>query len=51
MAFFGSKFLLIELGGVEETLKAGDSFSFAEDSILLQDLLQNIIKIGEKNKL
>ena len=48
---FGSKFLLIELGGVEETLKAGDSFSFAEDSILLQDLLQNIIKIGEKNKL
>ena len=48
---FGSKFLLIELGGVEETLEAGDSFSFAEDSILLQDLLQNIIKIGEKNKL
>ena len=25
---FGSKFLLIELGGVEETLEAGDSFFF-----------------------
>ena len=48
---FGSKFLLIELGGLDDYLKKGDSFSFAEDSILLQDLLNNIIKIGKKNKL
>ena len=48
---FGSKFLVIEIGGEEEYLKSNDSFSYVEDSILLQDLLDNIIKIGEKNKL
>ena len=35
----------------EEYLKRNDSFSYVEDSILLQDLLENIIKIGENNKL
>ena len=48
---FGSKFLVIEIGGEEEYLKNNDSFSYVEDSILLQDLLDNIIKIGENNKL
>ena len=48
---FGSKFLVIEIGGEEEYLKSMDSFSYVEDSILLQDLLDNIIKIGENNKL
>ena len=48
---FGSKFLVIEIGGEEEYLKTNDSFSYVEDSILLQDLLDNIIKIGENNKL
>ncbi len=45
---FGSKFLVIEIGGEDKFFKNGDSFSFTEDSILLQDLLENIIKIGEK---
>ena len=48
---FGSKFLVIEIGGEEEYLTTNDSFSYVEDSILLQDLLDNIIKIGENNKL
>ena len=48
---FGSKFLVIEIGGEEEYFKSNDSFSYVEDSILLQDLLDNIIKIGENNKL
>ena len=48
---FGSKFLVIEIGGEEEYLKRNDSFSYVEDSILLQDLLDNIIKIGENKKL
>ena len=48
---FGSKFLVIEIGGEEEYLKSNESFSYVEDSILLQDLLDNIIKIGENNKL
>ena len=47
---FGSKFLSIEMGGNENYLASGDSFSFAEDSMLIQDLLKNIIELGEKNK-
>ena len=48
---FGSKFLMIEMGGTDNFMKNGDYFSFTEDSILIQDLLENIIKIGEKNKI
>ena len=48
---FGSKFLMVEMGGTTNFLNNGDSFSFTEDSILIQDLLENIIKIGEKKKL
>ena len=47
---FGSKFLSIEMGGNDNYLASGDSFSFAEDSMLIQDLLTNIIQLGEKNK-
>ena len=47
---FGSKFLSIEMGGNSNYLKNGDSFSFVEDSMLIQDLLKNIIQLGEKNK-
>ena len=47
---FGSKFLSIEMGGNDNYLVNGDSFSFAEDSMLIQDLLKNIIQLGEKNK-
>ena len=47
---FGSKFLSIEMGGNSNYLSNGDSFSFVEDSMLIQDLLKNIIQLGEKNK-
>ena len=47
---FGSKFLSVEMGGNDNYLASGDSFSFAEDSMLIQDLLKNIIQLGEKNK-
>lgn len=48
---FGSKFLSIEIGGMDTLMENGDSFSYSEDSILIQDLLKNIINIGERNKL
>ena len=48
---FGSKFLMIEMGCTNKFMKNGDYFSFTEDSILIQDLLENIIKIGEKKKI
>ena len=47
---FGSKLLSIEMGGNDYFFVSGDSFSFAEDSMLIQDLLKNIIQLGEKNK-
>lgn len=47
---FGKKFILIELGGSENYMKDGDNFSFTEDSIVIEDLLEKIIEIGEKNK-
>ena len=48
---FGSKFLVIEIGGEENYFNNGDTFSYTEDSILLQELLDNIIKLGESKKL
>ena len=47
---FGKKFLLIEVGGNEVYLKNGEKFSYAEDSIVIEELLGKIILIGEKNK-
>ena len=46
---FGKKFLTIEVGGSDEFLDENDEFMFTEDSILIQDLMNQIIKIGEKN--
>ncbi len=48
---FGRKFLLIEVGGNDNFLLDGDKFSFTEDSIVIEELLQKIIEIGEKKKL
>jgi len=47
---FGAKFLLIEIGGSEESMLENDFFSFYEDSILVEDLLKKIIELGEINK-
>ncbi len=48
---FGRKFLLIEVGGNDNLLQDGDNFSFTEDSIVIEELLQKIIEIGEKKKI
>lgn len=47
---FGSKFLLIELGGNDNYLRENDFFSFHEDSIMVEDLLKKIIQIGDMKK-
>ena len=36
--------------GSDNYLKNGEKFSFSEDSIIIEELLRKIIKIGEKNK-
>ncbi|MFL2661600.1 MAG: MlaD family protein [Alphaproteobacteria bacterium] len=47
---FGKKFLLIEIGGSDKVMENGERFSFSEDSIIIEELLQKIIEIGENNK-
>ena len=47
---FGNKFLMIEMGGSENLLSENDSFLFTEDSILVEDLLEKIILLGQNNK-
>ena len=47
---FGKKYLSIEPGGMDEYLRNDDNLSFTEDSILIQDLLNKIIEIGEIKK-
>ena len=47
---FGNKFLSIETGGTDHFMNDGDKFSFSEDSVLLEELLEKIIKIGEKKE-
>tara|TARA_B100000886_G_scaffold334011_2_gene288911 strand:+ start:1471 stop:1911 length:441 start_codon:yes stop_codon:yes gene_type:complete len=47
---FGNKFLMIEIGGSENLLLTGNSFLFTEDSILVEELLEKIILIGQNKK-
>lgn len=47
---FGKKFLLIEIGGSDKVMENGERFSFSEDSIIIEELLQKIIEIGENNR-
>lgn len=47
---FGKKYLSLEPGGSEIFLKNSEKIFLTEDSILIQDLLQKIIEIGNFKK-
>ena len=48
---FGNKYLSIEPGGNTDFINVGERLMFTEDSILLEELLSQIISIGtNKNK-
>ena len=48
---FGNKYLSIEPGGNSDFINVGERLMFTEDSILLEELLSQIISIGtNKNK-
>lgn len=47
---FGKKYLSLEPGGSEIFLKNSEKIFLTEDSILIQDLLQKIIEIGNSKK-
>ncbi|MGA0393717.1 MAG: MlaD family protein [Rhodospirillales bacterium] len=46
---FGSKFVIFEPGGDETNLKDGDFINFAQDAVILSELLDLIISQGKAN--
>ncbi len=47
---FGSKFVVLEPGAEEVTLKSGDDISFTQDAVVVSDLLELIISEGKSNR-
>ena len=47
---FGSKYLTIEPGGSSKNLDKNGQINYTEDSILIEDLLNKIIYIGQTKK-
>ena len=46
----GGKYVEIEVGGSEEYIKSGDSISYTQDAMVLEELLDRIISIGKTKK-
>lgn len=46
----GGKYVEIEVGGSEEYLKAGDSISYTQDAMVLEELLDRIISLGKAKR-
>ncbi|MSO92961.1 MAG: MCE family protein [Rhodospirillales bacterium] len=47
---FGSKFVVLEPGGEEEHLKDGDHISYAQEAVIVSDLLDMIIAEGKSKR-
>ena len=48
--FMGNKYVEIEPGGSEEYLSAGDEFSYTQDAIILEELIDRIISLGKAKR-
>lgn len=46
----GSKYIEIEPGGSEDYLPAGGEFSYTQDAMVLEELLDRIVSIGKANR-
>ncbi len=46
----GSKYIEIEPGGSEDMLSAGDEFSYTQDAMVLEELIERIIGIGKAKR-
>ncbi|MBQ8465632.1 MAG: outer membrane lipid asymmetry maintenance protein MlaD [Alphaproteobacteria bacterium] len=46
----GGKYIEIEPGGEEDFLKANDEFSYTQDAMVLEELVDRIISIGKANR-
>ena len=47
---FGAKFVVLEPGGEEEYLKDGDQISYAQEAVIVSDLLDLIIAEGKSKR-
>ncbi|MCK5295837.1 MAG: MCE family protein [Alphaproteobacteria bacterium] len=47
---FGSKYIELEPGGMEETIPHGGIISYTQDSMIVEELLEKIIAIGKSKK-
>ena len=46
----GGKYIEIEPGGDEEFLKPNDEFSYTQDAMVIEELIDRIISIGKANR-
>ncbi len=46
----GKKYLEIEPGGSEDMLESGDEFSYTQDAMVLEELIERIIGIGKAKR-
>lgn len=46
----GKKYIEIEPGGFDEILKNGDEFSYTQDAMVLEELIERIIGIGKAKR-
>ena len=49
-AIMGGKYIEIEPGGDEEYLKPNDEFSYTQDAMVVEELVDRIISIGKANR-
>ena len=49
-AIMGGKYIEIEPGGEEEYFKANDEFSYTQDAMVIEELVDRIISIGKANR-
>ena len=46
----GAKYIEIEPGGSEDILESGDEFSYTQDAMVIEELVDRIINIGKANR-
>lgn len=46
----GSKFIAVQPGGEDDLLKTGQMFQYSQDSVNVQDILEQIIAMGENRR-
>ena len=46
----GNKYIEIDVGGSEDMLNEGDEFSYTQDAMVIEELVDRIISLGKANR-